>query len=123
MASEKAIKKVLDLLTTAPNVQIESLNVLSHSHVRNMRDVIGFDNVVAVGISEKVSNNVPTGKLALTFYVEKKMALTDLTGDKLIPPTVPESLSGSQAIPTDVVEIWTAFRLRYRQLLIAAPVR
>lgn len=105
MATEKAIEKVLDLLTTAPNAQIESLNVSSRSHARNMRNVIGFDNVVAVGISEKVSNNVPTGKLALTFYVEKKMPLTDLTGDKLVPPTIPESLSGWQAIPTDVVEI------------------
>ncbi len=60
---------------------------------------------MAVEISEKISNNKPTGKLALTFYVEKKISLKRLRADQAIPATVPEVSSGSTAVPTDVVVI------------------
>ena len=103
MASEQTLTRVLDLLTTAPPARLESMRAGASRHAHSMRRVVDSDNVVAVGISEKVSGNEPTGKLALTFYVKKKISPKRLTAEMAIPPTVPEALSGPQAIPTDVV--------------------
>jgi len=103
MASEKKLEQVLDLLTKAPPSQVESLGVEAQDDTRSMRKMIGTKNVVAVGISEKITRRRRTGKLALTFYVEKKMPLKELSAEEAIPSTVPEALSGPQAIPTDVV--------------------
>lgn len=103
MATEKAIEHVLDLLTKAPPAKIEALSEGGSTHAKSMRRVIATKNVVAVGISEKIAKGKPTGKLALTFYVERKVSLRKLRADLLIPPTVPETLSGPEAIPTDVI--------------------
>src|SRR6478672_1194541 len=103
MASEKSIERVLDLLTQAPKAEVESLQPDASTNAKSIRRIINTKNVVAVGISEKISKRKPTGKLALTFYVQRKVSLKKLRADQLIPPTVPESLGGSQAIPTDVV--------------------
>ena len=103
MASEKAIEKVLDLLTNASQSEVESLQAGGSTHARAMRRIINTKNVVAVGISEKISKRKATGKLALTFYVQKKVSLKKLKAEMAIPPTVPESLGGPEAIPTDVV--------------------
>jgi hypothetical protein len=105
MASEATLKRVLDLLTKAPESEIESLGVDGVPKARSMRRIIDSKNVVAVGISEKISKRQPTGKLALTFYVEKKVPESKLRANRLIPPTVPEALSGPEAVPTDVVVI------------------
>lgn len=105
MASEKKIEKVLDLLTKAPKAQIEALGAAASPHARAMRRVVDSKNVVAVGISEKISKRKPTGKLALTFYVQRKISLKKLRAEMAVPPTVPEALSGPEAIPTDVIVI------------------
>ena len=103
MATEKKIRQVLDLLTTQPTMQVESLQPAARSHTRSLRDIIlNQDNIVGVGISQKISHGKKEDQLALTFYVEKKIPLKDLTADQAIPPTVPEALSGKTAIPTDV---------------------
>lgn len=105
MASEKTIERVLDLLTRAPQSEIESLGAAAGRQARQMRRVIGTKNVVALGISEKITERKSTGKLALIFYVEKKVSLKQLRAEMAVPPTVPESLSGPEAIPTDVIVI------------------
>jgi hypothetical protein len=105
MASEKKIRDVLDLLTTTPTFEIESLAADTRTHAKHLRKIVHSSNIVALGISEKVSKEKPTGKLALTFYVEKKVSLKKLMADEAIPPTVPEALSGPNAIPTDVVRL------------------
>ncbi|MBC7929465.1 MAG: hypothetical protein H7Z38_02760 [Rubrivivax sp.] len=106
MASEKTIERVLDLLTKAPQSEVESLSVAGAStQAKSMRRIVGTKNIVAVGISEKITKRKPTGKLALTFYVEKKVSMKNLKAAAAIPPTVPESLSGPEAIPTDVIVI------------------
>lgn len=108
MAKEKKILQVLDSLTK-PDVaraEIESLMPGSSEHRSNLKTVLESKNIMAVGISEKISKRKKTGKLALTFYVEKKISLKKLKGNEVIPPTVPESMSGAgTAIPTDVIEI------------------
>ncbi|HKS39631.1 MAG TPA: trypsin-like peptidase domain-containing protein [Blastocatellia bacterium] len=103
MASESSIEHVLDLLTKAPKAEIESLSDDAGTHAGSMRRIVDSKNVVALGISEKITKRKATGKLALTFYVEKKISPKKLKADSMIPPTVPEALSGPEAIPTDVV--------------------
>jgi hypothetical protein len=103
MASEKNIERVLDLLTKAPPSTGESLGVGASAHAKAMRRVINDRNVVGVGISEKITQKRKTGKLALTFYVQRKISPKKLRAEMAVPPTVPESLSGSEAIPCDVI--------------------
>jgi hypothetical protein len=105
MVSEKALVRALDLLTVAPKGEVESLGVGGPRHVREIRRVIDSKNIVAVGISEKVSDGKPTGNLALTFYVERKIPKNKLKGDEVVPPALPEVIGGPRAIPTDVVVI------------------
>lgn len=105
MASEKTILRVLDLLTTAQTSELESLSAAAPTHARSLRRIMGTRNVVAIGVSEKITKRKRTGKLALTFYVERKVARGKLRADKFIPPTVPEALSGEEAVPTDVVAL------------------
>jgi len=120
MASEATIVRCLDLLTKAPPSQIESLRAGGADHARSLRRIVDSKNVVAVGISEKISKKKPTGKLAVTFYVEKKIPMKKLRADRMIPPTVPETLSGPEAVPTDVVAIG---RLRLEVNAIRSPVQ
>lgn len=103
MTSLKSIEHVLDLLTKAPPSELESLGVAARADTRMMRRIIGTKNIVAVGISEKQTGRKSTGKLALTFYVQKKVPLKKLRADVAVPPTMPEALSGPQTMPTDVV--------------------
>ncbi|HKQ03768.1 MAG TPA: hypothetical protein VJ464_01450 [Blastocatellia bacterium] len=105
MVSEKTLVRALDLLTVAPKGEVESLRAGGPGHVKEIRRVIDSKNIVAVGISEKVSAGRPTGNLAITFYVERKIAKNKLKGDEVIPPALPEVISGPQAIPTDVIVI------------------
>jgi len=72
MASEKAIERLLDLCTKAPKARIESLGLARRGAARSMRRIVKTKNIVAVGISEKITKRKRTGKLALTFYVDEK---------------------------------------------------
>lgn len=103
MASEKAIERVLDLLTKAPPAAVEALGVGGSAQTRSLRRILASRNVVGVGISEKITKKQPTGKLGLTFYVQRKISPKKLLAEMSVPPTVPESLSGPEAIPCDVV--------------------
>lgn len=103
MASEKDIELILDLCTKAPQAKVESLGFAKKAHAASMRRIVKTKNIVAVGISEKITKRKRTGKLALTFYVERKISLKKLRADQAVPPTVAAALSGPEAIPTDVV--------------------
>lgn len=119
---EKNIERVLDLLTTASEPVLESVAFMveasaktpmkrramtaasARSHeTESMRRIVKTKNVVAVGISEKITKGKRTGKLALTFYVERKISPEELGASEAVPPTVPGVLTGSEAIPTDVI--------------------
>jgi hypothetical protein len=103
MKNDKHLVIALNLLTTVSDNRIESLDVNKKSDTVDLRKKIEQKNIVAVGISEKVSKGRNTGKLAVTFYVKKKISPKKLNGNTLIPPTLPASVSGRLAIPTDVV--------------------
>src|SRR5215216_737741 len=99
MASEKALLRALDLMTAAPRTETRSFALGESAHVRNLRRVVDSENVVAVGISEKESGGVLTGRLALTFYVARKIPLSELRADEAVPPALPAALGGPQLIP------------------------
>jgi len=120
MASESTMVRVLDLLTKVPRARLESLGEGAADHAESLRRIIEKPNVVAVGISEKISKKKPTGKLAVTFYVERKVPKTKLHAVDMIPPTMPEALSGPEAVPTDVIAIG---RLRPEVNAIRKPVQ
>lgn len=111
MATEKNIERVLNLLTTAAPPRAESVALMATAgmprgarahHTLAMRRIVRTKNIVAVGISEKISGGKPVGKLALTFYVERKVPIEELRDEIAVPATVPDPLSGPEAIPTDV---------------------
>jgi hypothetical protein len=101
--SEQRLERVLDLLTRATAARVESLGAAKRGRARSMRRIVKTKNIVAMGISEKITKRKRTGKLALTFYVERKISLKKLRADQAVPSTVPEALSGPEAIPTDVI--------------------
>lgn len=120
MNTEKNIERVLNLLTRARPPKVESLAVkpsakkpgaakagtaMRSARTRqtlSLRRIVKTKNIVAVGISEKISKGRKVGKLALTFYVERKVPLEELADELVVPGTVPKQLSGPEAIPTDV---------------------
>jgi hypothetical protein len=120
MASEATMIRVLDLLTKAPKSKVEALGGGASDQATSLRRIIARPNVVAVGISEKITKKKRTGKLAVTFYVEKKVSKAKLRGEDMIPPTMPEVLSGPEAVPTDVIVIG---RLRLEVNAIRKPVQ
>jgi hypothetical protein len=97
--------KLLNTITRKqkPLSAIESL--MSTRPKANLNKLVESRNVLAVGISEKISKNKKTGKLALTFYVSKKVPLNKLKRSEIIPPTVPNTGSGKAAVVTDVIAI------------------
>ncbi len=102
MASERHLRGALDLLTTG---RLEDLEEPLRTPVRRLRHLLGDPNVVGIGISEKLVAGQPAGRLALTFYVERKILPNKLKGDRLVPPALPEAISGPWVIPTDVIEL------------------
>lgn len=110
MATEAAIRKVLDLITgpppapRVPSAHIEAVTARTAA-VHQVHTVLRDRNVIGVGISEKISRRQKTGELALTFYVRKKESLDRIRADRAVPPTMHAALSGATAIPTDVVEL------------------
>ncbi len=105
MPSEKVLLHALDLLTVAPAGEVESLTMGGTERVKHARSLVDQDNIVAVGISEKISGAEKTGALALTFYVDKKLPLSSLSATETVPPALSLDLNVAESILTDVVEI------------------
>ena len=120
MASEKDILRALDLLTVAPRLGTRSFSRGAHERADAARRIVDSDNVVAVGISEKESDGLPTGRLALTFYVARKIPLSELRADEAVPPALPDAAGGPQLIPTDVKAIG---RIRPEVNAVRAPIQ
>ena len=110
MASEEKLVQALDLLTTtdlsttAPVRRARAMRTGAVSPARKLRRVVDSKNVVAVGISEKVTLGKRTGTLALTFYVRQKKARSKLGVNVVAPSVIGSDMVGEQ-ITTDVVAI------------------
>src|ERR1019366_3374864 len=99
---EGHLEGVLDAITSP---QLESLSIRKQPDARHLRSVFEQPNVVGIGIAEKISEGKNLGKLSVTFYVEKKIPLSELPQSSVIPPEVPAALAGSNEVLTDVVEL------------------
>lgn len=148
MANERAILKALNAITTAapesialvyrqrpgttighgarkavalpPSDRVSRARAARVTHVENLRTVLASPNVVGVGIAEKIVHGKGTGKLALTFYVERKRTLRRLRAHEAVPPAVAEAISGPTVIPTDVVVLG---RLRPEINVTRSPIQ
>jgi hypothetical protein len=103
METPKDLLRALDMVTGPHEPSVETLGMVRASHAARVRTVFDDPNVVAVGISEKVSDKRPTGELSLCFYVEKKIPKRKLTAAKAIPPVV--AVPDGKAVFTDVKAI------------------
>ncbi len=72
-------------------------------HVERVRDIFEDKNIVAVGISEKLTEGRKTGVLSLCFYVEKKVPKSRIKVGTLVPPVM-ASADGA-AVLTDIKPI------------------
>ena len=106
MASEDKLVHALNLLTTAPRHarRMKVLPKAAANHVKKMRRIVRSKNVVAVGVSEKITSGSPTGTLALTVYVNRKQPRKKLTPNVAVPSVIHEEVAGQEII-TDVVPI------------------
>lgn len=110
MASEEKLVQALDLLTTAdlstaaPLRRARGMRTGGVAPARKLRRVVDSKNVVAVGISEKVTLGKRTGTLALTFYVRQKKPKSKLGVNVVAPSVIGSDVVGEQ-IATDVVAI------------------
>ena len=101
MAAEQQIRRCLDLLTIA---NVADLHPIERKHVADLRGIMESDNYLGAGIAEKRTDGMPTGILALTFYVREKVDNKWLTAREAVPPALPAALSGPRRlIETDVV--------------------
>ena len=77
-------------------------------------DRYGFENIVGVGVSEKVVDNRFTGKHCVTVYVVAKVPKEEVAAEA----AVPESMNG---VPTDVVATGEFHALPHRGRYRPAP--
>ena len=103
METPRNLLRALDMVTAPELPRPEALGLVRATHMQRVRTIFDDPNIVAVGISEKVSEKEPTGELSLCFYVEKKVSKRKLGGAKLIPPVV--AVPDGSAVFTDVKEI------------------
>lgn len=109
MVSQSMLVNALDLLTSPPMLAadfgLETLGPGAPRRINDARSLIDQKNVVAVGISDKISDDGKnTGILAMTFYVDKKKPISQLKGHEVIPPALVLG-TNQQPVPTDVVAI------------------
>jgi hypothetical protein len=57
----------------------------------------GYENIVGVGIAERLAGGHPTGERAVSVYVVRKAPPDQVVGDALVPPEY-------EGMPTDVIE-------------------
>ena len=102
-ASEAALLKALDMVTVGAVPTIEALSPVRRSHFTRLRGIVSGDNVVGVGISDKIVEGKNTGEATVCFYVRKKLPPSQITGETALPQAI--SLPGDKAVFTDVKEI------------------
>jgi len=98
--SERHIVRALDFLTKG-GVESQAPDEVKAAVL--MRDVLGSENVIGVGVAEKTTKDKSTGNLALCFYVKRKVSLKHLKASEAVPPAVPAPLTRGSVIGTDVV--------------------
>ncbi|MBR1152456.1 hypothetical protein [Bradyrhizobium sp. JYMT SZCCT0428] len=99
----KELVDALDLVSGEKALKLESLSGVETREVRRVRTIFEDPNIVAIGISQKISEKENTGELGVCFYVEKKLARSKMKNNKMIPPVL--SVADRKAVFTDVQQI------------------
>jgi hypothetical protein len=100
-AAPKRLLQALEIVTARkpPAARPESVA----AHHRRVRAAFEDRNIVAVGISEKITARRRTGALSLCFYVVRKMPLRKLDPERVVPQVV--AVRDGLSVFTDVKEI------------------
>lgn len=85
---------------------------------KHEKKLLGFPNVVGVGIGEKVRGGIRTGRTSVKIYVEKKIPKIELAKKDLVPETI--SLA-EESVETDVEEVGKITALSYKGRYRPAP--
>lgn len=85
---------------------IDDRNGLRTPMIERLRDAVLDENIVGIGIAEKIVAGTPSGALGITFYVAEKRASPVLAMRALLPTLLSDPQG--RAIYTDVVEIGVA---------------
>jgi hypothetical protein len=97
VASEKRVVRVLDLITQ-PHLQAFTARA---APAAQLSSVLADENIIGLGVADKIKGRRRTGELALVFYVKQKRQ--KVRAGLLVPPKVPST--GGRSIPTDVVQL------------------
>jgi hypothetical protein len=98
----KQLISALNMLTAQVLSSGAAVPEAAARHQRRVRRAFDDPNIVAVGISEKVTGRKKTGDLAVCFYVVKKQPIRKISPDHLVPPVL--AVNG-KAVFTDVKEV------------------
>jgi len=92
--------QVLDLITAPKEPSAREVGALEARHLRALREIFADKNMVGIGVSEKVTERRNTGRLCVTFYVQKKIPASRLGIRKSLPQVI--AAPGGQAVFTDI---------------------
>ncbi|MCW3049162.1 MAG: hypothetical protein JWO74_3446 [Solirubrobacterales bacterium] len=111
LAVEDSIERLLAARDDAEDDLLSDQAMAFSLAAESGTDGYGFENIVGVGIAERLTNGHPIGQPAVTVYVARKAPPDEVVGAALVPPEY-------EGVPTDVVESgeFVAFteRGRYR---------
>ena len=96
---------MLQSVTNPTTFTGKSKSMVNDTSEQKLNTLLQQKNIVGVGISEKISKRKRTGKIGMTFYVEKKIDLSELPEDALIPKVFAMPSGSRKDIITDVIEI------------------
>lgn len=96
----KYLLDALEMVSAPRAPSAKAIGAVESLHVGRVRDVFEDKNIIAIGISEKVTEKKSTGTLSLCFYVEKKIPRGRMKLNKLVPPVI-ASKDGT-AVFTDI---------------------
>lgn len=99
----KHLLDALDMVTARKSPSAAAVGKVESLHAGRVRGAFEDPNIVAIGISEKVTEKKATGALSLTFYVERKIPRSKVKPGALIPPVV--AVRDDRAVFTDVKAI------------------
>ena len=105
MASAKSILHLITNVINPPDFSIESLDSVENENTKKIKQLVKQKNIIGIGISEKISKRRKTGKIGMTFYVEKKIDIKDIRPQEMIPKNFLQLNDPAKAILTDVIEI------------------
>ncbi len=107
MASLKSIRQLISCVVAPNSSLMQSYGEAAHTSTDAIGKLVKQQNIIGIGISEKISKRKKTGKTGLIFYVEKKIDLKDIHPEDLIPKSFPQMENAAKFIITDVIEIGT----------------